>query len=204
MPIDRRSFLDEILAAAALSSLLPQNASAQAPARIPATPPPGTHDSINFWNDLYESHRGGAPKLAAPERQVRFVYHHPQKGFAFMQDIPKDSLLDHAGDVKVTLNMGQFRPAKSDQTAFKQLQSSSLRVDCVQTRPMMNLVAPLAWASLASLFPDKQGKLPSLQTLGFQNNNPGTDNIVLLPGGHLPDGREYFRWSARNRCSIKS
>jgi hypothetical protein len=49
---------------------------------------------------------------------------------------------------------------------------------------MMNLFAPLAWASLASLFPDKQGKLPSLQTLGFQaTNSNGPENKVTLPGG---------------------
>ena len=121
--------------------------------------------------------------MAAPEREVRFLYH-GSKGLAFTSDIPANSLLDHAGDVSVTLNLGQFRPAKSDQIAFRQLQSSSLRVDCVQTRPMMNLFAPLAWASLASLFPDKQGKLPSLQTLGFQSTSSSApENKVTLPGG---------------------
>lgn len=183
MPIDRRLFLDQILAAAALSSLLPENASAQPPARTPSTPPPGTHDSINFWNQFYDTQRAGPPKLAAPEREVRFLYH-GSNGLAYTSDIPKTSLLDHPGDVSVTLNLGQFRPAKEDQIAFKSLQSSSLRVDCVQTRPMMNLFAPLAWASLASLFPDKQGKLPSLQTLGFQTTGSSSpENKVTLPGG---------------------
>ncbi|SPE39966.1 hypothetical protein SBA3_3520001 [Candidatus Sulfopaludibacter sp. SbA3] len=86
--------------------------------------------------------------------------------------------------MSATINLGQFRPSKADRTVFSQLQSSSLRVDCVQTRPMMNLFAPLAWASLASLFPDKQGKLPSLQTLGFQNtNSTGPESKVVFPGG---------------------
>ncbi|MDR3703371.1 MAG: hypothetical protein P4L56_27230 [Candidatus Sulfopaludibacter sp.] len=179
MPIDRRSFLDRIFAAAALSSLTGGDASAQ----TPTAPPPGTHDSIAFWNQLYESQRGGPPKLAAPEREVRFLYH-GSKGLAYTSDIPKTSLLDHPGDVAVTINLGQFRPSRTDQNAFRQLQSSSLRVDCVQTRPMMNLFAPLAWASLASLFPDKQGKLPSLQTLGFQaTNSNAPENKVTLPGG---------------------
>jgi hypothetical protein len=184
MPIDRRLFLDQMLAAAALSSLLPQNASAQTQPKTPPTPPPGTHDSINFWNQFYDTQRAGPPKLAAPEREVRFLYH-GSSGLAYTSDIPKTALLDHAGDVSVTLNLGQFRPAKEDQIAFKSLQSSSLRVDCVQTRPMMNLFAPLAWASLASLFPDKQGKLPSLQTLGFQNTSGSSspENKVTLPGG---------------------
>jgi hypothetical protein len=179
MSIDRRSFFDQIFAAAALSGLMGGDATAQ----TPTTPPPGTHDSISFWNQLYESQRGGPPKLAAPEREVRFLYH-GSKGLGYTSDIPKTSLLDHPGDVAVTINLGQFRPSRTDQTAFRQLQSSSLRVDCVQTRPMMNLFAPLAWASLASLFPDKQGKLPSLQTLGFQAaNSNAPENKVTLPGG---------------------
>ncbi len=183
MPIDRRTFLDELLAAAALSSLLPGNSPAQTRTQTPSTPPPGTHDSINFWNQFYDTQRAGPPKLAAPEREVRFLYH-GSNGLAHTADIPQKSLLDHVGDVSVTLNLGQFRPGKDDQVAFRNLQSSSLRVDCVQTRPMMNLFAPLAWASLASLFPDKQGKLPSLQTLGFQNTNAsGPENKVTLPGG---------------------
>ena len=188
MPINRRNFLDEILAAGALMGLLPGEAAAQNQSKS-TTPPPGTHDSISFWNQFYDnaSSRGKSdnqvPKLAAPERQVRFLYH-GSGGFHFPPDIPKDALLDHPGDVSATINLGQFRPGKADRVAFKQLQSSSLRVDCVQTRPMMNLFAPLAWASLASLFPDKQGKLPSLQSLGFQPTNTGApENKVVLPGG---------------------
>jgi hypothetical protein len=188
MPINRRSFLDEILAAGALLGLMPGEASPQSRPKA-AAPPAGTHDSIAFWNQFYDnaSSRGRsanpAPKLAAPEREVRFLYH-GASGFQHATDIPTNSLLDHSGDVSVTLNLGQFRPGKGDQVAFKQLQSSSLRVDCVQTRPMMNLFAPLAWASLAALAPDKQGKLPSLQTLGFQaTNSTAPENKVVLPGG---------------------
>jgi hypothetical protein len=179
MPIDRRTFFDQILAAGALLELASGEALAQTKAAAPAT---GAHDSIAFWNQFYDSQRG-APKVAAPERQVRFLYHGPN-GLRYTSDIPKEALLDHDGDVSVTLNLGQFRPGRKDQEAFRQLQSSSLRVDCVQTRPMMNLFAPLAWASLASLFPDKQGKLPSLQSLGFQSTaSTGAENKVVLPGG---------------------
>ncbi len=155
-----------------LSSLTRRDAWAQ----TPSIPPPGTHDSISFWNQLYDSQRGGPPKLAAPEREVRFLYH-GSKGLAYTSDIPKTSLLNHPGDVKVTISLGQFRPSRTDQTKFQHLQSGSLRVDCVQTRPMMNLFAPLAWASLASLFPDKAGKLPSLQTLGFQDTSGNAPEI---------------------------
>src|SRR5579863_1812020 len=124
MPIDRRSFLDEILAAAALSSLVSPNALAQAQARTPSTPPPGTHDSISFWNDFYDTQTraGGAPKLAAPERQARFLYH-ASSGFHYPPEIPKDALLDHDGDVSATINVGQFHPSKADRVAFSQLQS---------------------------------------------------------------------------------
>ncbi len=184
MSIDRRSFLDEILAAAALSGLLSGDAAAQV--RKSAAPPPGTHDSIAFWSDFYESGTRGGPKaqVAAPERQARFLYH-GSGGFHYPTEIPKEALLDHDGDVSVTLNVAQFHPSKTDRTAFAQLQSATFRVDCVQTRPMMNLMAPLAWAALASLFPDKQGKLPSLQSLGFQNTDTtgSQSSTVFLPGG---------------------
>lgn len=49
MPIDRRSFLDEILAAGALMGLMDTDASAQRQGKT-TTPPPGTHDSLTFWN----------------------------------------------------------------------------------------------------------------------------------------------------------
>jgi hypothetical protein len=182
MPINRRNFLDEILAAGTLLGLMPGEASPQSQSNA-TVPPPGAHDSISFWNQFYDSQRGPKPALAAPEREVNFLYHGPT-GFHYTTDIPKDALLDQPGDVSATINLGQFRPSKGDQAAFKQLQTSSLRIDCVQTRPMMNLFAPLAWAALASLFPDKQGKLPSLQTLGFQSNNStGPADKVVLPGG---------------------
>ncbi len=184
MPIDRRSFLDELLAAAALSSLISGEAIAQSKPSSP--PPPGSHDSISFWNQFYDTQTrgGGEPKLAAPERQARFLYH-GSGGFHYPTEIPKTALLDHEGDVSATISVGQFHPSKADRAAFSQVQSGTFRVDCVQTRPMMNLMAPLAWAALASLFPDKQGKLPSLQTLGFQNTDtPNSDaSTVFLPGG---------------------
>ncbi|HWC96135.1 MAG TPA: hypothetical protein VG456_05285 [Candidatus Sulfopaludibacter sp.] len=188
MPINRRSFMDEILAAGALMGLLSGEALPQSQTKGTAGPPPGTHDSINFWSDFYANapsrgRQASTPKLPAPERQVQFL-NHGAKGLRYTSDIPKDELLDHGGDVSVTINMGQFRPSEADRAAFKQLQTSSLRLDCVQTRPMMNLFAPLAWASLASLFPDKQGKLPSLQTLGFQaTGSSAPENKVVLPYG---------------------
>jgi hypothetical protein len=188
MPINRRNFLDEILAAGALMSVMPGEGLSQQQAG-PAAPPPGTHDSIRFWNSFYDNapsrgRTGNAEaKLPAPERQVRFL-NHGSNGLRYTSDIKPDELLDHGGDVSVTVNLGQFRPSATDRAAFKQLQTSSLRLDCVQTRPMMNLFAPLAWASLASLFPDKQGKLPSLQTLGFQSaTSTGPENKVVLPLG---------------------
>jgi hypothetical protein len=187
MPSNRRNFLEEILAAGALMGLAPGEGLSQQQAP-PAAPPPGAHDSISFWNSFYDNapSRGRnavAEKLPAPERQVRFL-NHGSKGLRYTSDIKPDELLDHGGDVSVTVNLGQFRPGVADRAAFKQLQSSSLRLDCVQTRPMMNLFAPLAWASMASLFPDKQGKLPSLQTLGFHSaSSTGPENKVVLPFG---------------------
>ena len=43
----------------------------------------------------------------------------------------------------------QFRPGRTDAQAIRQLTSSQLRVDCVQTRGFLNLLAPAAWVALA-------------------------------------------------------
>jgi hypothetical protein len=48
----------------------------------------------------------------------------------------------------------------------------------------MNILAPLAWTAIASLKPDKSGKIPSLDQLGFKSPQAtqGTSKILLNQG----------------------
>jgi hypothetical protein len=61
----------------------------------------------------------------------------------------------------VEVVLGQFRPGKDDQEKIRKYSSSQLRIDCVQTKPFLNLLAPATWIALASLYTDEAGKLPS-------------------------------------------
>jgi hypothetical protein len=76
-------------------------------------------------------------------------------------------LLDHDGDVSVSILMNQFRPSSED---AKRRNASQLRVDTAQVHPFMNILSPLAWTAMASLQPDKAGKIPSLDQMGFKSD----------------------------------
>jgi hypothetical protein len=80
--------------------------------------------------------------------------------------------------------LGQFRPGRVDNRVVREYSSSQLRIDCVQTKSFLNIIAPSAWVALAALFTDSAGRLPSLQQLGFQQPNlMSGQNRVILPGG---------------------
>jgi hypothetical protein len=74
--------------------------------------------------------------------------------------------------------------AGDDRDTFDKLQSAQLRIDVLQNRSMMDYMDPMAWMSLAALFPDKRGKLPPLQNLSFDPASTGEKmQQIVLPGG---------------------
>lgn len=180
----RRELFDELAAAGLTTGVLAGISGAQNQGPRTAEP----HASYDFWSRFFDSELGGSrglgqpeeQRLAAPERHCRYLFHGDQ-GLRYATEIRRDDLLDHDGDVAVSFSLGQFRPGAADSQTLQRLQSSQLRVDCVQVRPLINLFAPLAWSAIASVYPDKSGKLPSLQSLGFQSPN-GVSKVVL-PGG---------------------
>jgi hypothetical protein len=116
-------------------------------------------------------------------KDVRYLYF-DQAGLRYTDQLKSEELLDHPGDVAVSIVLGQFRPGQSDAQSIRQLTSAQLRVDCVQTKGFLNLLAPAAWVAMASLYTNQAGKLPSLQTLGFQQPSLlSGENKVILPGG---------------------
>jgi hypothetical protein len=162
----------------------------------------GAHDSEKFWHNFGLSvnqqptgsdHTRGLFARKKPDsgtaalgRQIDFYHYDPkQKTLRFATSIDQKELLDYHGDVTASLAVNGLRMAAEDRAQFDQLQSAQLRIDVVQSKSLMqNLLDPMAWTSLAGLFPDSSGKLPPLQNLGF---DPGAASQkmkqVVLPGG---------------------
>jgi len=194
MSVTRRSFVGNSLALGLLSSLLPPDA-ASALAQQPSAPSDtadAPHDPFDFWSGFYDSvdpqsasygtaGRGATGGLADTSLETQYLHYHSDLGrLRYATDIEKTELLDHDGDVSATIALTQFRPGTGDQKD----QASQLRIDATQTSPLLNLFAPLAWTAIASLMPDKAGKMPSLDQLGFKPDEPmsGTSHILLTKG----------------------
>lgn len=194
MTVSRRNFVGNSLAIGLLSSLLPPEAAMalSQESASSASPEDAPHDSYDFWNGFYDSvnpqsasygkaGRGASGGLADPELQTQYLHYKPDLGrLRYATDIGKDELLDHEGDVAVSIILSQFRPGTGDQKA----QASQLRVDASQTSPLLNLFAPLAWTAIASLAPNNVGKIPSLETMGFRSESAtqSTSHILLTKG----------------------
>ena len=182
----RRNFFEEIVACGGLAALLAGSAEAQN--KPLATGQIRTND---FWGSFYETSRGIQKAAAGPGKDVRYLFS-DGSGLRYVDQIKKEELLSHAGDTQIGnfVTLGQFRPGTEDAKSVKELTSSQLRIDCVQTRPFMDILAPAAWVAMASLYTDKIGKLPSLQTLGFQQPN-------LMSGENKSDSAGSARANSR-------
>jgi len=149
-----------------------------------------------FWAHFFDSvdptvpvtrGRVHPPKLPKEERKVNFL-HFNAGGLRYAEDIKDDELMDYPGDVQVNMFLGQFHPSAGiggDWQAVRRAKVSRLRVDCVQTKPYMNLLAPLAWCAIASLKLDAAAKPSVPQLLGFNSPNALSGVTKIL----LPDGR---------------
>jgi len=185
MRVSRRNLLQEIAAGGALAAIPWNLLQAQAQ---PQTPP--NEDQIrssDFWSTYYDSFTASrrALKEVEPAQGKKIqVYYWDKEGLRDAHRLKKEELLDHPGDVSVDVMLGQFRPGREDFGKIRKYTSTQLRVECVQTRSFLNLLAPATWVALASLFTDQAGRLPSLQQLGFQSPNLMSGaNRVVLPGG---------------------
>ena len=153
------------------------------------------HDSYDFWNGFFDSvnplsqnygskaaTRGPGDQLPDPAAETQYLhYRSDTKKLRYATDVEKSELLDHDGDVSVSIALTQYRPAiGSGETTAR---ASQLRVDTTQIHPYMNIIAPLAWTAIASLEPSKAGKV-SLEQLGFKNPQAqeGTSKILLTQG----------------------
>ncbi len=205
MPVSRRLFLADASALGMITALLPQLAAAQnaaaqnstasqKSAAAAATPPEDLpHDSYSFWNGFYDSvnpysgnygskaaSRGPTDQLPDPAAQTQYLhYDSDNKRLRYASDIKKEELLDHDGDVGVSIALAQFRPGAGETN----LKASQLRVDTTQVHPFVNILTPLAWSAIASVSPNNAGKV-SLDALGFRSPQAmeGTSKILLTEG----------------------
>jgi hypothetical protein len=124
-------------------------------------------------------------RAAALDRQIDFFHYDPaDNSMRFATSIEPKGAAGSWRRCQGQPAVNGFRMAAEDRAQFQQLQSAQLRIDVVQTKSLMqNLLDPMAWTSLASLFPDSR-QLPPMQNLSF---DPGAASQkmkqVLLPGG---------------------
>lgn len=192
MSVTRRRFFTDASALGLLTALLPELAAAQA-ASLQAPSEDTPHDSYDFWNGFFDSvnpysqnygqksaSRGPKDQLPDPEAETQYLhYKSDERRLRYATDIGKEELLDHDGDVAISIALSQFRPGSGESN----LRASQFRVDTTQIRPYMNIIAPLAWSAIASLEPDKAGKV-SMEQLGFRTPQAtqGTSKILLTQG----------------------
>jgi len=194
MTLSRRRFVADASFLGLLTALLPELAAAQSTASQASTEDT-PHDSYDFWNGFFDSvnplsqnygskaaTRGPGDQLPDPAAETQYLHYSDNaKRLRYATDIEKEELLDHDGDVAVSIALSQYRPGISN--GESSVRAAQLRVDTTQIHPYMNIIAPLAWTAIASLEPSKAGKV-SLEQLGFRNPQAqrGTSKILLTQG----------------------
>lgn len=194
MSLSRRAFVSDASALGLMMALLPELAAAQSVASPSATDDT-PHDSYDFWNGFYDSvnpssknygnksaSRGPKDQLPDPDAETQYLHYKADaKLLRYATDIGRDELLDHSGDVGLSIALTQYHPAAGNSEGTSR--AVQLRVDTTQIRPYMNVIAPLAWTAIASLEPNKAGKI-SLEQLGFRSPSAtqGTSKILLTQG----------------------
>jgi hypothetical protein len=151
--------------------------------------------TANFWGSYANAfltptgHSAAQPKrynetemgIEGPDR-TPFLFHYGKSGFQAGTDVAPSDLLDQ-GDVNLRLNLEKFRPSQEDRGEFENLKSAQLRIDVMQTKPILDWIELLAWSAVAGVFPDKSGKLPPLSGLGFDPKTWQQMQNLALPGG---------------------
>ncbi len=193
MSVSRRRFLGDASAIGLMAAFLPEISAAQETAPQNTSPEDAPHDSYDFWNGFFDSvnplsrnygqksaTRGPKDQLPDPAAETQYLhYKSDEKKLRYATDIGKDELLDHDGDVAISIALSQFHPG----TGETNLKASQLRVDTTQIHAYRDIIAPLAWTAIASVEPDKAGKI-SLEQLGFKTPQAmqGTSKILLTQG----------------------
>jgi len=206
--MDRRNFFSNMMAAAAMSGLLNEVISPKellAAVEEAADTPDSAHQQ--FWNGFFDDvdptkpHATGArgpgggpmaqpiPAHLEDSKLPRFFHYDDEKGLRFAEKIDRAELPKTDGAAVVSMTIGGFRPSDEDSKRIGNNTSAQLQVHASQTTPLAHFIAPLAWASLATVFGSNSKlvtKLPTVDQLNFvdENGSTGTsgNNRILLPG----------------------
>jgi hypothetical protein len=167
-----------------------------------ADEPQGAHQQ--FWDGFFDDvdptkpHATGArgpggepmaqplPAHIEDEKLPRFFHYDDTNGLRYAEKIDRSELPKMDGAAVVSMSISGFRPSDADSKRIGDASSAQLQLHATQTTPMAQYIAPLAWASLASVFHNQSSKLPSVDQLNFvgEDGSTGTsgNNRILLPG----------------------
>ncbi len=192
----RRAFFQDITILSALAAAISGEVEAQ----------PSERKTQEFWDAYFDeaertdnrSSRGDTSSQLDDKKIVNFLQA-TDNGLRFSGDIAPKELLKPPSDEKdvvVTVNPGHFRPSTQDHSLIQKARGSQVRLDWFQKQPIMNIVAPMAWAGLAAWSPERVDKTtkkpiaapipPTLTDLNFRDPNAPTakaNNQVILMGG---------------------
>jgi len=199
--MNRRSFFSNVMAAAALSGAMGE---AAWPREILAAvdAPQAAHDP--FWGEFFDDvdptkpHAvgtrgpGGAlgaqpvPAHVDDAKVPRFFHYDDSTGLRYAEKIDRTELPKMDGAAVVSMSVSGFHASDQDAKKIGDASSAQLQLHATQTRPFARYIAPLAWASLASVFADKAKKLPTIEQLNKVEDDGSTAtsgaNRILLPG----------------------
>ncbi len=207
MSLSRRLFLADASALGMLAALLPQLAAQETAAQAPAATEDLPHDSYDFWNGFFDSvnpyssdygnkaaSRGPTDQLPDPKAQTQYLhYDSERKRLRYASDIQKEELLDHDGDVAVSIALSQFRPGEGESN----LKASQLRVDTTQVHPFVDILTPLAWSAIASVAPNKmRAGVPGFPWFQICSGDGG-DQQDPPHTGNRKVGRQHFPCRSR-------
>jgi hypothetical protein len=204
--MDRRSFFTSAMSAAAFSGILGEvisprelMAAVEAAADAPST------QHAEFWGGFFDDvdptkpHAtmtrgpGGeatpepVPEHVQDEKLPRFFHYADQTGLRYAEKIDREELPKMDGAAVVSVSVSGFHSSEEDAHKIGDATSAQLQLHATQTTPMAQYIAPLAWASLASIFARSASvtKLPTIEQLNSatSDGSGGTsgNNRILLP-----------------------
>jgi len=204
--MDRRSFFTSAMSAAAFSGVLGEIISPRdLMAAVEAAADAPTTQHAEFWGGFFDDvdpskpHAtmtrgpGGEatpepiPEHVQDEKLPRFFHYADPTGLRFAEKIDREELPKMDGAAVVSVSVSGFHSSDEDEHKIGDSTSAQLALHATQTTPMAQYIAPLAWASLASIFARSASvaKLPTIEQLNgaTSDGSGGTsgNNRILLP-----------------------
>ena len=204
--MDRRSFFTSAMSAAAFSGVLGEIVSPrELMAAIDAVADAPSTQHSEFWGGFFDDvdptkphatmTRGpGGEPAAQPvpehvddEKLPRFFHYADHTGLRFAEKIDREELPKLDGAAVVSLSVSGFHSSEEDHHKIGDATSAQLQLHATQTTPIAQYIAPLAWASLASIFAGTANatKLPTVEQLNsVTSDGSGSTsggNRILLP-----------------------